>query len=81
MLELLFTHAPDRRTTQTADSAFEQARGEYLVDPEFTMLRLDDDAAESFFADGWSLVNYFAMEDPAAVREIGLELRLEAAGG
>ena len=82
VLELLFTYAPDRRTPQTADSAFEQARGEYLVDPEFTMLRLDDAAAESFFADSRALVaNYFTMENPAAVRDIGLELYLEAAVG
>ena len=68
--------------TETAESAFEQARGEYLVDPEFTMLRLDDAAAESFFADSRALVaNYFTMENPAAVRDIGLELYLEAAVG
>jgi putative RecB family exonuclease len=52
------------------------------VDPEFTLLHLDEVEEQRFFADAWSLVEaYFAMEDPTAVRDIGLELRLEARVG
>lgn len=81
-LELLFTEAPAQRDLQLARSAYAQARAEYLVDPEFTQLGLDETAAEAFFADGWSLVEgYFSMEDPRTVREIGLELKLEAQVG
>lgn len=82
VLELLFTRQAAQRTAATADLAFEEARQEYLSDPELTMLHLDDDALEAFFADSRQLVaNYFSMEDPTAVREIGLELYLEAAVG
>jgi putative RecB family exonuclease len=81
-LELLFTEAPAARDLPAAKAAYAQARAEYLVDPEFTQLALDAAAAAAFFADGWSLVEgYFTMEDPRTVREIGLELRLEAQVG
>ena len=81
-LELLFTGPPAERTLDTARVAYAQARSEYEADPEFTQLALSPDAVEAFFADGWSLVEgYFAMEDPTAVREIGIELRLEASVG
>ncbi len=82
VLEILFTRPAAERTPAAAVPAFEQAVAEYRLDPEFTQLTLDDAAAEKFFADAWSLVEaYFAMEDPGAVREIGLELRLEAQVG
>ncbi len=43
------------------------------------MLGLTDDQTAAFVADGSSLVDsYLRMEDPSAIREIGLELRLEA---
>ncbi len=55
---------------------------EYLTDPDFTMLGLDERQAQVFFDDAWTLVeSYFAMEDPTAIRDIGLELRLEAQVG
>ncbi len=81
-LELLFTHPNEQRTVATAEAAFQQATAEYLVDPEFTLLGLDPAAQDAFFADAWVLVQkYFAMEDPTSVRDIGLELRLEAQVG
>ncbi|MGZ4765401.1 MAG: RecB family exonuclease [Ilumatobacteraceae bacterium] len=82
VLELLFTHATPLRTIETARACFNRAIDEYAVDPEFTLLSLDDAQAEAFVADAWSLVEaYFRMEDPATIREIGLELRLEAQVG
>ncbi|MCU1503732.1 MAG: hypothetical protein JWM12_3086 [Ilumatobacteraceae bacterium] len=82
VLELLFVNAQDRRTMADARVAFEQAVAEYRVDPELVLLRLDADAEEAFFADAWSLVEaYYRMEDPSSIREIGIELRLEAQVG
>ena len=64
------TSASDRRSTSTR------------IDPEFTLLNLDETQQQAFVADAWSLVEaYFRMEDPTAIREIGLELRLEAQVG
>jgi putative RecB family exonuclease len=81
-LELLFVHPNAERTLATAQVAFQQAVAEYRVDPEFTMLGLEPAAADEFFADAWVLVQqYFDMEDPTAIRDIGLELRLEAQVG
>jgi putative RecB family exonuclease len=82
VLELLFLSPAVERTIETAQPAFERATAEYLLDPEFTLLALDDAQQQAFFADAWSLVQaYFAMEDPASIREIGLEIRLEAQVG
>ena len=58
------------------------ALDEYSTDPEYVGLRLDEAAAEAFRADCHDLVDkYFAMEDPTRVREIGLELWMEAPVG
>ncbi len=79
VLELLYMQPAAARTLQAAGLAFDQAVAEYQLDPEFTALALDDAQRQAFFDDCWSLTQaYFAMEDPTAVREIGLELRLEA---
>lgn len=78
-LELLFTHANPERTIETARHSFEQAMLEYSVHPDYTLLGLDHAQQQAFRDDAWTLVEaYFAMEDPTAVRDIGLELRLEA---
>jgi putative RecB family exonuclease len=78
-LELLFTRPAEHRTGGGASECLDAAIGEYLVDPEFVDLSLDDAATEQFFADARRLVDtYLTMEDPRTVREIGLELRLEA---
>jgi putative RecB family exonuclease len=81
-LELLFTHSAAVRTIDMARICFGRAVDEFAVDPEFTLLNLDDAQRDAFVADAWSLVEcYFAMEDPTRVHEIGLELRLEAQVG
>ena len=55
---------------------------EFTDHPDYVGLRLDDDGAAAFAADCRELVEkYFAMEDPNAVREIGLELWMEAPVG
>jgi putative RecB family exonuclease len=82
VLEVLFTRAAAGRTPEAAREAFDVARAEYEVHPDVTLLGLDEAAHEAFFTDGWSLVEgYLRMEDPTTVRDIGLELRLEAPVG
>lgn len=81
-LELLFTHRAEARTPDLAQSCLDRAVEEFAVDPDFTGLGLDDAAVDAFVADAQSLVEcYFRMEDPTRVRDIGLELRLEAQVG
>ena len=81
-LELLFCLQPVERTTSNAHRCLDDAVAEYLVDPEFALLELDEAAVAAFIADASTLVdNYLTMEDPTAIREIGLELRLEAPVG
>lgn len=78
-LELLYTYPTSERTESSARVALDQAETEYRSDPEFTLLFLDSAADRAFFDDAWTLVqSYFRMEDPTTVRDIGLELRLEA---
>ena len=82
VLELLFTFPHAERTRGNAATIFETVQAEYATDPEFTRLDLDADQADRFHAEARRLVDkYFAMEDPAQVRDIGLELRLEAPVG
>jgi putative RecB family exonuclease len=79
-LELLFweNEAGDR----TLDRALEhlaRARVEVLNDREYVGLGLTAEEEEQFVAEAEVLVRrYFALEDPNAVRSIGVELRLEA---
>ena len=81
-LEVLFTHLPAHRTEATIRTSFDQAVAEYSVDPELVLLGLTEAELEAFVADAWVLVqNYLRMEDPTAIRDIGLELRLEAQVG
>jgi putative RecB family exonuclease len=81
-LELLFLNPAADRTSQALDSAIDTAIVEYRSDPEFTLLGLTPEQTERFDAECRSLTtNYLEMEDPTQVREIGLELRLEAAVG
>ena len=82
VLELLFTLPNAQRTAAAAEQMFERTRAEYAIDPEFTLLGLTDDQADTFHRQAWALVqNYLQMEDPTTVRDIGLELRLEAPVG
>ena len=81
-LELLFVEPPARRTVETALDALDRAMTEFQTDPEFTLLGLDEAAQTAFFDEAEALVrNYFTMEDPRTIREIGIELRLEVAVG
>jgi putative RecB family exonuclease len=79
-LERLFaTMAPGARTVEAALRELELARPEVLGHPEYAGLLLDAASEEELVADAAQLVrNYFELEDPNAVRAIGLELRLEA---
>ncbi len=81
-LEVLFTLQPHERVGEAVDASFQQAVREYAVDPEFTLLGLDDAQRDAFVADAWTLVeSYLRMEDPTRIRDVGLELRLEAQVG
>ncbi len=82
VLELLYVMPAAQRTRQNAGPAFAQAVAEYRLDPEFTMLALTEAQEQAFLDDCLALTQaYFEMEDPTTVREIGLELRLEAQVG
>jgi putative RecB family exonuclease len=78
-LELLLGEPPERRSPDVALAHLERAVDELRDDPEFTGLALDRDAELAFFSEAEQLVRrYFELEDPAGVRPIGLELKLEA---
>lgn len=79
VLELLFYAPAAERSPELAVSCLERAVAEFLTDPEYLELALDQPAHDAFVADARSLVeSYFRIEDPRRVRDIGLELRLEA---
>lgn len=81
-LELLFTHPAAERSPAALDRSIDAALAEYRSHPDYTMLGLDADAAARFDAECRALaVNYLDMEDPTTIRDIGLELRLEAPVG
>jgi putative RecB family exonuclease len=81
-LELLFLRPAPERTPQALAEALEAALGEYRVHPDLLDLALDERQLEVFEQECRELTaNYLRMEDPTAVREIGLELRLEAPVG
>ena len=81
-LELLFVRPSSARTPDALSADMAAALDEYRTHPDFVGLRLDADAAEQFDRDCHGLVEkYFAMEDPTTVREIGLELWMEAPVG
>ncbi len=81
-LELLMLRAPAERTPAAALAGLEQARAELAGHPEFAGLGLNEEELDVFHADARALLlRYFDIEDPAAVRPIGLELRLSVAMG
>jgi putative RecB family exonuclease len=81
-LELLFLEPAAQRTAQALDRSVATAIAEYRTHPDFTLLDLDDDQTAVFDDECRQLAaNYLAMEDPTTIRDIGLELRLEAAVG
>jgi putative RecB family exonuclease len=78
-LQHLFEHEPAERTPEAAAAGLQQAMEEMRTDPDYTGLELDDAAEATFFAEAERLVErYFEIEDPTAVRAVGLELKLEA---
>jgi putative RecB family exonuclease len=81
-LELLFVRPAAERTPAALDGCVDAAIREYSTHPDFVQLALPADEAQKFFTDCRQLAaNYLRMEDPRTVREIGLELRLEASVG
>ncbi len=81
-LELLFMNPAAERTPVALDCSVESAIVEYRTDPDFTQLSLGQAEIETFEQDCRALAaNYLTMEDPTTVRDIGLELRLEASVG
>ncbi len=81
-LELLFDEPAAERTPAAAHAALARAVDELPDDPEYISLGLTADQHAAFVADAVTLVDaYFRIEDPRRIREIGLELRLEATVG
>ena len=81
-LELLFVNPAADRTPEALDRSTESAIIEYRTDPDFTQLALGQAEVETFDQECRALAaNYLEMEDPTKVRDIGLELRLEASVG
>ncbi len=81
-LELLFVRRSADRTPEALAADMATALDEYRTHPDYLGLRLDGDAVERFDRDCHALIDkYFAMEDPTQVREIGLELWMEAPVG
>jgi putative RecB family exonuclease len=81
-LELLFVRPRPQRTRANAEADLATAIEEYRSDPEFTGLQLTDAQTTTFVGEARALIDsYFLMEDPTAVRDIGIELRLEAPAG
>jgi putative RecB family exonuclease len=77
-LERLHLLAPAERTLDAALSCLDDAAVGLRDDAEYAGLDLSDDEATAFHAEAGDLVrNYFRLEDPATVRSIGLELRVE----
>jgi putative RecB family exonuclease len=76
-LELLYCEDGPRRTPEVADRALDRAVAEWHADPSYALLGLDGAATTAFVADARTLVQrLFTMEDPTAVRAIGIELFL-----
>ena len=81
-LELLFVRRAADRTPEALTADMATALHEYRTHADYVGLRLEGDAVDTFDRDCHALVDkYFAMEDPTGVREIGLELWMEASVG
>jgi len=81
-LEHLFVLPAPERTPAALDRCTDLAISEFRDDPDYALLALDDEQASQFERECRELcTNYLALEDPRQVREIGLELRLEAPVG
>ena len=81
-LELLFQLPPAERSAGALDRCTDTALAEYRELDDYTLLGLDGDQSSAFERECRELcANYLRLEDPTAVREIGLELKLEAPVG
>ncbi len=81
-LELLFVRRAADRTPEALTTDMATALHEYRTHPDYLGLRLEGAVVDKFDRDCHALVDkYFAMEDPTTVREIGLELWMEASVG
>jgi putative RecB family exonuclease len=82
-LELLMWEEPaGRRSPDIALDKLQRAVAEMLDDPEYQGLQLAAGEHDELVADAESLVrNYFALEDPDAVRVVGTELLLSVEVG
>jgi putative RecB family exonuclease len=81
-LELLFLRPSAERTPAALDRCVDDALAEYAEHPDYTLLGLGADEAAAFARESRELAaNYLRLEDPRTVRDIGLELRLEAPVG
>ncbi len=78
-LELAYARPAAKRTPDAFRASLAVARHEYLTMPELVDLHLDDEHQDALDAECRDLVErYLTMEDPTAVRTIGIELRLSA---
>jgi putative RecB family exonuclease len=76
---LVWDHDPVERTVEVAMAELGRAWDELRGSEEYADLGLDDEAGAAFFADATQLVrNYFALEDPARIEAVGVEVCLEA---
>jgi putative RecB family exonuclease len=81
-LELLFVRRAAERTPEALAADMASALDEHRTHKDYVGLRLVGDDADAFDRDCHALIDkYFAMEDPTTVREIGLELWMEAPVG
>jgi putative RecB family exonuclease len=78
-LQHLMWRPPAERTVEAALLDLDRARAELEAHPEFAELELTEEEWAGFHADAAVLVRrYFEMEDPTAVRVLGVELRVSA---
>ena len=78
-LQHLMWRPPAERTLAAARADLDRAAAELAAHPEFSGLELSADELAQFRADAETLVRrYFELEDPTAVRPIGLEIKLDA---
>lgn len=74
---LMWEEDPAGRTERAALDKLSRAVPEILDGDEYAPLRMDPAEREEFVADAATLIgNYFTLEDPAAVKVIGTELRM-----
>jgi len=79
-LELLFCQHASLRTPEAGLRALEQATAEY--EPELQALDIEEAEVTALRADTVGLMRrYFEMEDPTQIKDIGVELYLEAQVG